>query len=101
MSLVMEAKTAAMTDVELIRELWEAIGRVDDQSVGDDLYWLTGEIIERWSPDTELAAHERDYTFDPNREKEIDDHRRALERRARLRAVLSDFRSREERPPDA
>ena len=90
--LSIEARLGVLTDVEVIRELWDVIGRLDDSELSDQLYWLTGEIIERWSPQAEMAATWADYEFDKNRDREMEAHEKSLKRRADLRAALMQAR---------
>jgi hypothetical protein len=93
-SLSNEAKYAAMTDVEVIRTLWDEIGKLKEDH--DHFYWLTGEIIERWSPEIEMEATKLDHVHDENREHELADHAKALESRAALWAHLRAFREKVE-----
>lgn len=91
-----EAQYAVMSDVEVVLEFSKAIGEVgDDDEVTERLYWLLGEALERWAPEVEWAEAEHQHAYDKNRERELVDHREALDRRAHLRRVLRDALPRE------
>jgi hypothetical protein len=58
----------AMTDAELLQRTYEWVGRVQDldgdaiagpQCVADALYFLVGELAERFCPELERAEQER------------------------------------------
>lgn len=78
-----------MGDVELVRKLNAAIGEVDDDKVSDALYWLTGEILERWAPEVEWASTELDYAHDKNRERELQAHAEVIAQRQKARTIYS------------
>ena len=50
-------RLVALSDKELVRRLYEAIDRVADQHLVDELFNLATEVVERWSPQAEWARH--------------------------------------------
>jgi hypothetical protein len=76
-----------MDDVELVQELYRTIGELDDQEAGDRLYWLNGEILERWAPEVEWAEVERSYADDKDKDGELAAHAEALKQRRLMRDV--------------
>jgi hypothetical protein len=86
-----EARFAAMTDIEVIRQIWTKIGEIEDDRLSDELYRLTGELLERYVPELEVEATALDYAHDKHRASELESHDEALGRRARLREILRRF----------
>jgi hypothetical protein len=93
--LATEAMYAAMTDVEVVHELWRAIGVVEDDDLMGEPYYLTGELLERFTPDLEREATGRDYS-DDERDLEMPAHEESLARRAELRSMLAPLAGRTE-----
>src|SRR4051794_27936984 len=86
-----EAHYAALTDVEVVHELSDVIARVDDDDLSGQLYFLTGELLERFAPEVEREANMQElekWPGDDLRDREIVDHDEALARRAKLRSLL-------------
>lgn len=86
-----EAKYAAMSDVEVVKELWWTVGELEDSELADEVYWLSGEILERFAPELEREATAEQYKFERNSEAELAAHEKALARREALRKHLRDF----------
>jgi hypothetical protein len=81
-----ELDALRLDDVALVRRIWDTIGELDDDQLADRLYVVTGECIERWSPDIEKAAHALEHDNDAS---EIAGHAEYIEERARKRAIYA------------
>ena len=90
-----EATYAALTDLEVVRELWKKIGRVDDDDLSGELYYLSGELLERFTPDLEREATAAQYGDQTERNAEMEAHEESLARRAELRSLLVPLAERE------
>lgn len=48
-----------LTDAELVRQVYDTVGRLEDAEGSDALYWLLTEAFERWAFHAEWESHER------------------------------------------
>jgi hypothetical protein len=78
-----------MGDVELVQELFATLGTLEDDPRADRLYWLTGEVLERWAPEVDWAETEFGYRHDKNAADELKAHAEALKRRRLMREVYA------------
>ena len=86
-----ERELVKLDDATLVSRVYDAIRGVDDKkTTSNDLYYLVGEIMERWAPAVEwqdtLAYAQRNY--DPKqRRKELESARDYFVARAQARAA--------------
>jgi hypothetical protein len=85
-----DLEVVRLHDDELIRKTWEFAERLGDDE-GDRLYWLVGEMLERWAPDIYWAEEKREvrnsYCNDP------EGYRRELHDRRESRASRGEARN--------
>ena len=84
-----ELQVVRLTDDELARKTFDTITEVmgREPDLADELFYLVGEMLERWAPDVERREHMISQ-YEHNRDGadlEIEEHEKALARRARLR----------------
>lgn len=65
-----ELKLILLDDLELVERLYKTIDNLPDDETSVELYWLVGEVLERFCPEVEWQASVRLRHFDPNREPE-------------------------------
>jgi hypothetical protein len=67
-----EEKLLAISDYALTRHLYERVNEVMDDDLRDELYFVVGEMLERWAPHVELADRiaRADNLADPEAEVE-------------------------------
>lgn len=81
-------RLVALSDKDLVRRLYEAIDRVADQHLVDQLFNLATEVVERWSPPAEWAMHVAYHTENTPPEEwaaELEANREAMANRAGAR----------------
>ena len=54
-----EAEVVALSDMDLVEQLYELVPRVADDELGDEFYWLLQEAFERWAPHAEWAQSQQ------------------------------------------
>jgi hypothetical protein len=84
---VVKERLAALSDVELLADLWEAVAALKEHA--DPIYDYLEEAFERWTPPEALAAyewrHHLDYMPEGERTVELEKHRGEMAERAALR----------------
>jgi hypothetical protein len=77
----------SLSDLELVQLIYRLVQKIDDDQLADDFYIALTEAFERFAPEIERADLESRHVDDPNRDLELRDALRALERRAMLRLL--------------
>jgi hypothetical protein len=62
----------AMSDDELLAEIYGWIAKAEDDTTSDAHYWLITEAFERFAPEAEARQLERDFTTEAGDPKEFD-----------------------------
>jgi hypothetical protein len=80
----------ALTDEELVCQVYEWIERIDDPHISDALYFLTTEAFERFAPEAEWAEHVRYFATqgkDKQAAAELEATRDGMRRRVAARMI--------------
>jgi hypothetical protein len=85
-----ERELVEQSDADLIREVYDAVAKVSesDSDLSDELYWLLGEVFERYAPQLEWNERVRRAYVDNHDVGELEASMARLTERWRARLHL-------------